>query len=396
MKKSHKIYGVRYKYGFTDEHKEAALRALSSSSGFITGPENKAFEEEIARYCGTKYAVTLSSGTAALHLALLSCGIEAGDEVITVSNSFTSSADVILLCGARPVFVDIEPVSYNIRTDLLEEKVTERTKAIVAVDFGGHPADIDPINRIAHAHGLHVIEDAAQAFGASYKGRRAGGLSEIGVVSFVHHKHVTVFGDGGAALTNDEDLAYKIRVLSNHGRGKSYYSKDAAGIPQHKNELAGYNYRLSELHASLGRVSLKQFAEGRTGLPRRTQTAGFYRDSLRSLEFLQLPRSYDWAKHSYLRYLILAPDRDQLYLYLKSKGVQASIHYRIPIHLLPYYDEPFGYGKGDLEITETYCERTISLPMSPPGYTEEEVDYAVTRVKEFYKRHPPQYAAHLT
>jgi dTDP-4-amino-4,6-dideoxygalactose transaminase len=395
MKTQHAIERVRYKYAFTKEHEEAALRALNSESGFIAGPENEAFEKEVAHYCGTKHAVTVSSGTAALHLALLACGIKAGDEVITVSNSFTSSADVILLCGAHPVFVDIETVSYNLRTELIEKKITKKTKAILAVHFGGHPVDMDRINESARTYGLRVIEDAAQAFGASYKGRRTGGLGDVGVVSFVHHKHVTVFGDGGAALTDDDDLANKVRLLSNHGRGKGYYARDEVGVPKHMNEVAGYNYRLSELHAALGRVSLKQFIDERTGLNRRKETAELYRNSLRDLEFLQLPTAYNWANHSYLRYLVLAPDRDRLYTYLRSKGVEVSIHYRVPIHLLPYYAGPFRFRKGDLPITEKYCERTISLPMSPPGYSIEEVEYVAIQVREFYAQHPPQYTAHI-
>jgi dTDP-4-amino-4,6-dideoxygalactose transaminase len=395
MKGKPAVDGVRYKYGFTEDHKNAALRVLNSNSGFIAGPENEAFEKEIAHYCGTKYAVTVSSGTAALHLALLACGIKPGDEIITVSNSFTSSADVILLCGAIPVFVDIEPVSFNMQTNMIEDKVTDRTKAIVAVHFGGHPVDIDPINELARKHQLHVVEDAAQAFGATYKGRRIGGLGKIGIVSFVHHKHVTVFGDGGAVLTNDENLAYKVRLLSNHGRGSQYYARDSLGIPKNVNEVAGYNYRLSELHAALGRVSLKHFVEERTGLKRRLKTAGLYHRSLEQLEFLQLPASYDWATHSYLRYLMLAPDRDGLYAHLKSKAIEVSIHYRVPIHLLPYYADPFNYRRGQLPVTEKYCERTISLPMSPPGYTQDEIEYVSDRIKEFYAQHPPQHPGHL-
>ena len=390
MKKQQTVNGVHYKYGFTEEHKEAALRVLNSDSGFIEGPENRALEIEVANYCGTKNAVTVSSGTAALHLALLACGVGPGDEVVTVSNSFNSSADVIMLCGARPVFVDIEPVTYNMRNDLVEQKISKKTKALLVVHFGGHPVDMNSISQIAKLHDLYVVEDAAQSFGASYNGKRTGGLGDIGVVSFVHHKHVTVFGDGGAALTDDEELANKVRLLSNHGRGEVFYAKDSLGVPFHRNEVAGFNYRLSELHAALGRVSLKQFIDERTGLKCRWETAQLYQDALKDLEFLQLPVARTWAQHSYLRYLVLAPDRDRLYAYLKSHGIDVSIHYRVPIHLLPHYAKSLGFKKGDFPVTERYSERTISLPMCPPGYTKDEVDYVADGIRDFYKDHPPR------
>lgn len=389
MEAKQTLSGVPYKYGLTDEHKEAALNALNSKSGFIEGPENRNFEKEIAAYCGTNYAVTVSSGTAALHLALLACGVEAGDEVITVSNSFNSSADVILLAGARPVFVDVDPKTFNIRTDLIEEKISSKTKAILPVDFGGHPADMDPINEIAQKHALRVVEDAAQAFGAAYKGKRAGALGDVGVVSFVHHKHVTVFGDGGAALTDDEKLARSLRMLSNHGRGEAYYGTDELGVPRQKNEVAGFNYRLSELHAALGRVSLKHFIQGKTGLERRWDTARLYNDMLKDLPHLQLPVEFEWAKHSYLRYLILAPDRNGLYAFLRSRAIDVSIHYRIPIHLLPYFAQ-FGFKRGDFPVTEHYTDHTLSLPMCPPGYSREEVEYVTSLIKDYYAQNTPK------
>jgi dTDP-4-amino-4,6-dideoxygalactose transaminase len=328
---------------------DAAVAAVLEGGNFILGPEVGAFEKEFAAYCETRFAVGVNSGTSALHLALLACGVGPGDEVITTAFTFVATVAAIEYTGARAVLVEVDPVSLTIDPDRIESAITARTKAIVPVHLYGLPADMDPIMSIALAHGLVVVEDAAQAHGAEYKRRRAGSIGDIGCFSFYPGKNLGAAGDGGAITTANEDYARTVRMLRDWGAEQKYL-----------HVMKGFNFRLDEIQAAILRVKLRRL-EVWTEL--RRQHARTY-GSLLGESPVRLPHASNDARHVYHLYVVRTLERDRVRSELHAAGVQAGIHYPIPVHLQPAYAN-LGYRRGDFPETERAAGEVLSLPLYP-------------------------------
>jgi len=337
-----------------DEIHEAMDRVLRSGR-FILGPEVEAFEKEVAAHLGVNYAVGVNSGTDALIIALRSLGIGPGDEVITTPFTFFATAEAISMVGARPVFVDIDPVTFNLDPALIPPAITPRTKAILPVHLYGHAADMDPILEIARTHGLKVIEDVAQAFGGRYKGRELGSLGNAAAFSFFPTKNLGGLGDGGLIATNDPEVAEKARMLRAHGARKKYY-----------NEMLGYNSRLDALQAAVLRVKLKVVDEWNV---RRREVAALYNKALAGIERLLLPSEQPYAYHVYHQYTVrvLAGHRDAVRQRLSHAGIGTMVYYPLPVHRLPMYAQP----EGSFRQAEQAVREVLSLPMSPGLFTRE-------------------------
>lgn len=347
---------------YVDDQIQKVVLNVLNSGRYINGQNIKSFEEEFADLCNTKYAVGVSSGTSAILLSLMALGIGKGDEVIVPSHTFIATASPAKFLEANLVYADIDPETYTIDPVEIQRKITPRTKAIIPVHLYGHPCDMDPINELARAHNLYVIEDACQAHCASYKGRKTGSLSNIACFSFFPSKNMTVLGDGGMITTNDSELARKAGMLRNHGREQKYV-----------NDLLGLNCRLSEVHAAIGREQLKHLTEW---TERRRAIAAQYNALLRDSGVI-IPVEREWAKHVYHMYVIRVKQRDKLASYLKGKDIETGIHYPVPVHRQPCL-------KSDvrLPITEEYVDEILSLPMHPQ-LSDEQVDYVASEVRNF-------------
>jgi dTDP-4-amino-4,6-dideoxygalactose transaminase len=331
-----------------DELNEAIQRVMSRA-WFVLGEEVETFEAEFAAYCGVKHCVGVGSGTDALNLALEACGIGLGDEVITVSHTFVGTAIAISRTKAEPVFVDIDPATYTMEPEQTARAITPRTKAILPVHLYGQCADMDPLLDLARKHNLWVIEDACQAHGASYKGRRTGSMGHLGCFSFYPSKNLGACGDGGAITTNDEDLVKRLRLLRNYGQTSKY-----------RHEQIGYNSRLDELQAAVLSIKLRYLDEWNQA---RTQFAEKYDEMLNGSN-VTLPQVADWGRPVFHLYVIRTTRRDELQQHLHRKGVETLIHYPIPIHLqLPYIR--LKCSANNLSITERCAEELLSLPMYP-------------------------------
>ncbi len=347
------------------EFKALFQRVLEKSS-FILGPEVKQFEENFAFYLGVEHCVALNSGTAALHLAFAALGIKAGDEVITVANTFIATAEAVDAVGAKPVFVDCDPVSYNMDVKLVEARINERTKALVPVHLYGQPADLEPLMTIARRHNLALVEDACQAHGAHYKGSKAGTLGDASCFSFYPGKNLGCFGEGGALVTNDAELALRVRKLRDHGSAKKYY-----------HDMPGYNFRLEGLQGGILNLKLPHLDAGNE---RRRALAARYNQLLAGSGVVT-PVEMPYAKHVYHLYVIQCDDREGLQKHLAEKGIDTGLHYPVPLHLQVAY-ESLGYKKGDFPVSERLAGRILSLPMYPDmGF--EAVEYVAAAVKEF-------------
>jgi dTDP-4-amino-4,6-dideoxygalactose transaminase len=326
----------------------AVLRVLDSAQ-FILGDEVFAFEREFADYCRTTECVALNSGTSALHLALLAAGVGPGDEVITVSFSFVATAAAIEYTGARPVFVDVDPVYLTMDPAAIAARVTPRTKAIVPVHLYGQPADMDPILEVARRHGLVVIEDAAQAHGADYHGRRCGSIGDIAAFSFYPGKNLGAYGEGGAAVTSNAGYARTMRALRDWGQARKY-----------EHELKGFNYRMDGIQGAILRVKLRHLEAWTEA---RRSHADAYRQLLAGTG-LELPAARPDCRHVYHVFTVRTPDRGRLREALLANGVQSGIHYPIPIHLQQAYAN-LGHRVGDFEQTERAAAEVLSLPLFP-------------------------------
>jgi len=329
-----------------DEVDKAVLDVLQSSQ-FILGKEVAAFEEEFASYCGVDYGVGVNSGTSALHLALLAAGVGRGDEVITVSMTFVATIAAVLYVDARPVLVDIDPVSYTMAVDKIEAAITEKTKVILPVHLYGQMADMDPILEIARKHNLLVIEDAAQAHGAEYKGRRAGSLGDLGCFSFYPGKNLGAYGEGGMVVTNNPDYNRTIRMLRDWGAEKKY-----------EHVLKGYNYRMEGIQGAILRVKLRHleaWTEARRSHAKRYE-------QLLAKSTVRLPKEMSYARHVYHVFAVRTPQREALQQALQNAEIQTGIHYPIPVHLLPAYTD-LGYKRDDFPNTEQLASKELSLPM---------------------------------
>lgn len=329
-----------------DEFMEAFASVLRSGQ-FIMGPNVQAFEEEVAAYHGVKHAIGVNSGTDALFISLRALGIGPGDEVITTPFTFFATGEAISHVGATPVFVDIDPVTYNIDPNLIEAAITPRTKAILPVHLYGQAADMDPIVALAEKHDLKIVEDVAQAMGGRYKGRLLGTIGDAGAFSFFPTKTLGGFGDGGMITTNDDEVAEMARMLRTHGSKKKYY-----------NEMIGYNSRLDELQAALLRIKLRELD---TANEQRRAAAARYRELLGDTAGIELPAEAADVYHVYHQYTIRIKDRsrDQLQEALAAQGVSTMVYYPVPVHRLPVYDAT----SPTLSYAEAAAGQVLSLPM---------------------------------
>ena len=349
---------------------DAAIQRVLDTSAFILGREVEAFEREFAEYVGAKFCVGVSNGTAAIQLALTACGVGAGDEVIVPANTFFASAEAISTANAAPVFVDCDPISSTIDVGKIEAAITERTRAILPVHLYGQTADLDPIFEIAARHNLLVIEDAAQAHGALYKGRRTGPLGRAGCFSFYPGKNLGAAGEGGAVVTNDAEVARRLRMLRDHGSERKYH-----------HEIIGYNFRLEGIQGAVLSVKLRHL--DRWNELRRAHAAR-YRELLAPLEemgALALPREMPYAAHVYHLFVVQTDERDALQKHLGEAGVQTGIHYPVPVHMQPAY-AALGHAEGDFPESERQARRVLSLPMFAE-LADEQIAHVAEAIKKF-------------
>lgn len=347
-----------------EELNDAIQRVIRNSS-FTLGEEVDRFENEFAKYCGAKYSIGVGSGTDALHFALRACGVGSGDEVITAANTFAATAEAVHMCGAKPVFVDIDEATYLIDIDAVENAITEKTKAIIPVHLYGQPVDMDAIQRIARKYDLKVIEDACQAHGASFQGTTVGTQSDASCFSFYPGKNLGAMGDGGAVVTNDEALSDRVKMLRNHGEKSKYNHVES-----------GYCSRLHAMQAAILRVKLKYLDEWNDS---RIQTAQAYDLLLADSDYITPFKNID-VKHVYHLYVIRAKERDVVQQMLMECGVGAGIHYPVPLHIEPAFASS-GYGAGDLPVAERVAKEILSLPIFP-YMKQEEIEVTVNALRE--------------
>jgi dTDP-4-amino-4,6-dideoxygalactose transaminase len=345
---------------------DSAIGRVLESGRYVSGPEVAAFEREFAAYCHVEYAIGVNSGASALHLALIAAGVGPGDEVITVPFTFIATAAAIWYTGATPVFVDIDPVSYTMDPVRIERAITPRTRAILPVHLYGQPADMDAIMAVAGQHGLTVIEDAAQAHGAEYKGRRAGSIGHIGCFSFYPAKNLGACGEGGAITTSDPEIARHVRRLRDWGSEQTY-----------RHDLIGYNYRLDELQAAVLRAKLPHL-EAWTAA-RRAHALTY--DKLLGGGPIGTPRASPDSRHVYHIYAVRAPQRMLLQRALDARAIDTGIHYPVPVHLQPAF-EALGHTPGSFPHAERAATEVLSLPMYAE-LTDEQIEYVAAAIHEF-------------
>ncbi|HNB42387.1 MAG TPA: DegT/DnrJ/EryC1/StrS family aminotransferase [Anaerolineales bacterium] len=345
---------------------DTAVLSTLESGHFILGPQVVKFEESIAAYLGVDHAIGLASGTDALVIALRALNIGAGDEVVIPAYTFFATAGTVMSVGAKPVIVDVDPQSYQIDVSKIEAAITPKTKAIIPVHLYGHPAEMNPILEISRKHGLKVIEDNAQGFGAEYLGKKTGSFGDIGCLSFFPTKNLGAYGDGGAVVTNDPALAEQMRMLRAHGWKKKYYS-----------EMVGYNSRLDAMQAAILQAKfpyLDGWNEKRRELSKR------YTEHLAPLGIVT-PVEREWAKHVYHLYIIRTSKRDALQAFLKEKGIASEVYYPLPPHLsVPC--RKYGYKEGDFSHAEKAAKETLALPLYPEMSLAQQ-DEVIAAVKEF-------------
>lgn len=342
-----------------------ALDRVCQAAAFVQGAEVEAFESEFAEYCGTRHCIALSSGTAALHLGLLAVGVQPQDEVITSPNTFLATAEAITYCGARPVFVDIDPATANLDPNLLERAVTARTRAIIPIHLYGRPADIGAIRSIADRLNLRILEDAAQAVGARYRGRRVGGLGHAAAFSFYPTKNLGAYGEGGALTTDDESVARFARAARSHGETSRY---------QH--EFVGFNYRMQGFQGAVLRIKLRHLD---AWTAKRREIANEYRRLLEGAH-LEIPIDDPRDEAVYHQFPIYVNNRCHVSSQFAAAGIETTVHYPKPIHLQPAYSS-LGYPASSFPHAERACERALSLPLFP-GLTAEQISYVAKVVRE--------------
>lgn len=383
------IRQITYKPVMTEEMIEAAARVLRGGRYIRSLPledsEGKRFEDAFCAYIGAKHAVNVSSGTAALHLALLAVGVGPGDEVITVPNTFSSVADVIILCGARPVLVDVEPDTYNMDVRLLEAAITPRTKAIMPVHMNGHSVDMDPLMDIARRHDLKVVEDVCHAAGAQYKGRYLGTIGDAGCFSFVQNKCISVGGEGGMITTDDPRVWELCMMMANHGRGRRWFEGRKAEhvYLAQQIEVIGFNYRQNELLSAIGRIQLRYLDEWNA---RRRANAELYHRLLAGVPHdLTLPVMKPYTTHSMLRFVAQTPQRDALKMHMERRGVHIMVEYGTPIHLDHAYQPYCGAPEGTFPVTERLAQTILTFPCYQT-LGPDDIGYVVDVIKAFYAR----------
>ena len=356
---------------------DSAIQKVLDNTAFILGPSVENFEKEFANAQEVKYCLGTSSGTDGNHLVLWGLGIRPGDEVIIPANTFIATAWGATLCGAKPVFVDCHSESYNIDPAKVEEKITSKTKAIVAVHLYGQSADVDPLKAIAKKHNVLLVEDAAQAHLSEYKGKKVGGLADAASFSFYPGKNLGAYGEGGAVTTNNDDLYKKIKKLREHGQSQKYY-----------HDSFGHNYRMEGIQGAVLDVKLKHLNKWTDG---RRKAAATYNEALKNLEAVLLPKELPYSKHVYHLFVIQINEknlmkanqlRDKLKEYLTEKEIGVGLHYPVPLHQQKCFED-LGYKKGDFPITERLAETGLSLPMFPE-LTDNQLNYVVESIKKFF------------
>ena len=347
---------------------------------FIGGPQVAGFEAEFANFCESKYCIGVGSGTDALRFALMAAGVGPGDAVVTVPNTFIATTEAISQVGATPIFVDVDPQTYTMDPQKIEDYLAKclkpqasglklRPKAVIPVHLYGQTADMDPILDIARQYDLVVIEDACQAHGAAYKNRKAGSLSMAGCFSFYPGKNLGAFGEAGAVVTRDEDMAQKMRMIRDHGQARKYF-----------HDLEGYNGRLDAIQAAVLRIKLKRLQDWNQS---RRKNAALYTELLQDVPGITLPVEAGFAESVFHLYVILADNRDGLQKFLSEKGIATGLHYPLPLHLQKAYTH-LGYVKGDFPVAESAAERLLSLPMYPE-LTAEQIHYVCSSIREYLK-----------
>jgi dTDP-4-amino-4,6-dideoxygalactose transaminase len=344
------------------------IASILDGMQLFLGPNVRAFEEEFAGYQEVTHAVGMSDGTTALQLALMACGVKHGDEVITASNSFIATAEAIALVGAIPVFVDVDPCSYTMDVEQCRARISPKTRVIIPVHLYGQPANMDPIMAIAREHDLWVIEDACQAHGARYQGRRTGGLGHMAAYSFYFSKNLGAYGEAGMVTTNDDDLAGRLRMLRDHGSPRRYY-----------HDMVGVNGRLDEIQAAVLRAKLP-YLDGWN--EQRRANAAHYTELLSSVPDVRVPETADYAEHVFHLYVVRVPRRDELKAFLHERGVGTGIHYPVPCHLQPAF-QSYHSGQGALAVTEQVVDELLSLPMYPELTADQRL-YVVDGIRDFY------------
>jgi len=358
-----------------------AVEEVLKSDFLTTGPKIAEFERKFADYVGAKYAVAVSNGTAALHIACMAAGIGEGDEVITTPITFAASANCALYCGATPVFADIDPVTYNISPESVESHVTERTKAIIPVHYTGQACDMDAIHKIADRYNLIVIEDAAHAVGAEYKGKKIGSLSDMTEFSFHPVKHITC-GEGGIVTTNREDLYEKLKLFRTHGITREEKFLHKVDGPWYYEQIdLGYNYRITDIQAALG---ISQLGRIDKFLEKRKKIAAKYDEAFKDFDGIEIPKQAEYSNSAYHLYVIKVDKsiRKALFEYLRANNIGVNVHY-IPVYTFPHYRE-HGYENVKCENAEKLYESIISIPIYY-DLSDEEQDYVIDKIKEFMK-----------
>ena len=367
------LVDLKAQYNPIKKEIDDAIQKVIERGQFILGTEVKALEEEIASYLGVEYAIGVASGTDALHLALVACGIKPGDEVITTPFTFIATTEVIANCGAIPVFVDIEPKTYNINPDKIESKISPKTKAIIPVHLYGQPANMNPVLELAGKYNLRVIEDCAQALGTEYKGKKVGSLGDAACLSFFPSKVLGAYGDGGMVVTNNSEIAEKVKMLRNHGCKEKYYHL-----------IPGFNSRLDELQAAILRVKLRYLDKWNE---LRRQKALTYSRLLAEIEEIELPYIAPYSYHIFNYYTIRLRNgrgnRDKLRQYLNSQGIATAIYYPISLHLQEVY-KSLGGNPGDFSESERAQEEVLTLPMYPE-LNEEQIGLIAKTIQSFFQ-----------
>ena len=346
---------------------DQAIQEVLNSTQFILGKKVTDFEKNAAEYLGVKYAIGVANGTDALQIAMMALGIGKDDEVITTPFTFVATTETIVMLGARPVYVDIDPVTFNINPEKIREKITSRTKAILPVHLYGNPSEMDEILRLAKEYNLFVIEDSAQAFGAEYKNRKVCTFGDVACISFFPSKNLGCYGDGGMVVTNNEEIQQKVRMIASHGSKVRYV-----------HEILGMNSRLDALQAAILNVKLKYIDEWNR---KRNEFAKIYTEKLSSIKQVKTPETRNYVKHIFHQYTIRVENREELQKFLSTKNIPTAIHYPIPLHLQPAFR---GFAdEGSLPESELAAKQVLSLPMHP-DLLEEEIDYITNSIKEFY------------
>ena len=346
---------------------DRAIRDVIDSTAFAGGPFVAAFEKDFAAFCGCKHAVGSSSGTSALWMALLALGVGPGDEVITVPNTFIATAEAISFCGATPVFVDVDDRTYTMNPELLAGAITSRTKALIPVHLYGQTADMDPILEIAGGHGLYVVEDACQAHGATYKGRSAGSMGDVGCFSFYPGKNLGAYGEAGATVTGNDAVADRMRMFRDHGQSARYY-----------HAMVGWNSRMDGLQGAILRAKLKYLAGWNDA---RRAHAKHYNAVLQDVAGVTTPFEADYAGHVYHIYAVRCARRDALLQSLAQQDIYCGIHYPLGLHLQEAYAS-LGYARGSFAVAETLAGEELSLPMFAE-LTAEQIAFVCEKIKEF-------------